>query len=68
MTVHELSTDQKKELYQFWLMDLVNENKITWGTMAARLYDDIEKHKKTLYCYFNGYIFNNDDFFASAGK
>lgn len=46
MTIHELSTDQKTELYQFWLMDLVNKNKITWGTMCNKLYDEIEKHEK----------------------
>ena len=68
MSIQELNQDQLIELYNFWLMDLVNENKITWKTMAARLYDDIEKHKKTLYFYFDGYIFNNDDFFASAEK
>ena len=66
MTIHELSTDQKMELYQFWLMDLVNENKITWGTMCNRLYDEIEKHEKFLNRVFDGYEFVNDDFFCSV--
>lgn len=66
MTVQELSTDQKIELYQFWLMDLVNENKITWETMCNRLYDEIEKHEKFLNRVFDGYEFVNDDFFCSV--
>ena len=66
MTVHELSMDQKTELYQFWLMDLVNKNRITWQTMCNRLYDEIEKHEKTLSHVFDSYEFSNDDFFCSV--
>ena len=66
MTVKELNRDQKTELYQFWLMDLVNENRITWKTMCNRLYDEIEKHEKILNRVFESYEFSNDDFFCSV--
>ena len=66
MTYSELNQEQKQELYSFWLMDLVNDNKITWETMCSRLYDDFSEHEKALSFYHSGIDFVNDDFFCSA--
>jgi hypothetical protein len=67
MTVRELDRGQLIELKSMYLTEKNSEvgEETSWGEIAA--VDDVISDKE-IYDRYDGYTFNNDDFFCSVGR